>query len=67
MKVTGEMAFVSSCGPWQPFQVRNEGYFPERWQGRNLRHFGNLKDLRNTGTAGKAVWQLWIWLPCFED
>ena len=47
-----------SCGAWQPFQGSNEGCFPERRQGETLRHDGNLKDLGNMGTAGKAVGQL---------
>lgn len=49
-------------GSWQPFQVRDEGYFPGIWKKGTSRHFGELKNLRNIpnhiGIAGKALWQL---------
>ena len=41
------------------FWGRNEVCFPERWQGGTLTHNGNLKNLKDTSTAGKGEWQLW--------
>ena len=35
-----------------------EGCFAKRWQGRNVRHNGNLKNLREAGATGEARWQI---------